>query len=339
MPMVTASVRKSGFASLLLFSAALGGHPAIAAEYLTMPVACALGTDCAIAVYFDADPTGEARDYLCGAMTYPGHAGVDFAATDYAAMDRGIAVLAAAPGVVVAARDGVPDGRGEIDAEAVRNRECGNGIVIEHADGLFTQYCHLRQGSVTVLPGDSVDAGTQLGMIGQSGRANFPHVHFEVRQNEVPIDPFSGRPADGCGNPGAPLWAPETAAALPYFAGLPYHIGFAGEQPEPARIRAGDYDAAKVTSDSPFLVLWSAVWGLVEGDRVAMTIIAPDGTPVADTVIEIERTESWWYPYVGLPRDAASPWTPGQYVGEIAYTRAADGHVWTTTVTVDVSAQ
>jgi len=301
-----------------------------------MPVACALGVDCAIAVYFDADPTAEGRDYLCGSMTSDGHTGVDFAATDYATMDRGIAVVSAAPGRVIGVRDGEPDGRGQVDPETVRTRECGNGVVIEHSDGLFTQYCHLRQGSVTVLPGDTVDTGTRLGLVGQSGRANFPHVHFEVKQNEVPIDPFSGRPQDGCGNPGTPLWAPETAAALPYFAGLPYHSGFAGEEPAPERIRAGDYDDAVVTAGSQVLVLWTEVWGVAAGDLVRMTITGPDGALLVDDEVEIEATQSWWYRYIGRPLVDEAPWAPGQYVGEISYTRAADSYLWTTTTTLDV---
>lgn len=304
---------------------------------LTLPVACAPGTDCAVAVYFDADPTGEARDHLCGAMTYDGHTGVDFAVPDYATMDRGIAVLAAAPGQVVGVRDGVPDGRGEVDPAAVRTRECGNGVVVEHADGLFTQYCHLRQGSVTVLPGDNVDAGTQLGMIGQSGLANFPHVHFEVRQNETPIDPFTGRAADGCGLAGLGRWAPETAGALPYFAGLPYHAGFSAVEPDPERIRAGEYDRTRLTVDAEAIVLWTEVWGAAEGDTVTMTIKGPDGAVLVEDETTIDRTQSWWYRYIGRPMVDNTPWTPGHYSGEITYTRAADDHVWTKVVTVEVA--
>lgn len=333
-------MQKSGYASLLallpiaLFSAPA---PAPAAEFLSMPVSCALGGDCAIAVYFDADPSADARDYLCGAMTYDGHSGVDFAATTYAAMDRGIPVVAAAPGVVVGMRDGLPDARGPVDPDAVRNRECGNGVLVEHADGLFSQYCHLRQGSVTVLLGDTVDAGTPLGLIGQSGNANFPHVHFELLQNQTPIDPFTGRQADVCGGAGIARWAPETAAALPYFAGLPYHSGFAPEEPDPARIRAGDYDQPTMTAASPELVLWTAVWGEVAGDAVTMTIRGPGGEELATASGTVEETRSWQLHYVRAPRPQQGAWVAGPYSGEISYRRAADGHIWTSTLTVQVT--
>lgn len=338
MPMVTVSVRKSGFSSFFLFiSAVCGGSSAYAIDLLSLPVACAPGTDCAIAVYFDADPTYEARDYLCGTMTYDGHTGVDFAAPDYAAMDAGIGVVAAAAGQVVGVRDGVPDGRGEVDEASVRSRECGNGVVIEHIDGLSTSYCHMRQGSITVLPGDNVDTGTPLGLIGQSGLANFPHLHFEVRLDSIPIDPFSGRQADGCGNAGIMSWLPETAAALPYFAGLPYHSGFAGEEPSPSAIRAGDFDRTVLTTDSPFIVMWTEIWGVAIGDELSMTIFAPDGTQLAQDRSEISRNESWWYRYTGRPAGEDRRWAPGNYTGEIAYTRAADGHVWTQTLTIQIA--
>ena len=302
-----------------------------------MPVACAPGNDCAVAVYFDADPTEEARDYLCGTMTYNGHTGVDFALPDYATMDRGIAVLAAAPGRVVIARDGDPDARGEIDLSTIRERECGNGVLLEHEGQVFTQYCHMRQGSVTVLPGETVSAGTQLGLIGQSGQANFPHLHFQVQQDDQWIDPFSGRPADGCGNAGLAWWKPETAAALPYFAGLPYHAGFAPEEPSADGIRAGAYDQVRLTTRTPVITLWTAVWGVGAGDVVAMEIIGPDGATWIDTIVEISQAQSWWHHGIGRAMVEDASWLPGHYTGEITFTRAQDGHVWTKTVTVEVA--
>ena len=64
-----------------------------------------------------------------------------------------------------------------------RDRNCGNGVVIRHADGWETQYCHLRRGSVQVAEGDRVEAGEPLGLVGMSGEANFPHVHLSVRRD------------------------------------------------------------------------------------------------------------------------------------------------------------
>ena len=39
-------------------------------------------------------------------------------------------------------------------------------MIVEHAEGYETQYCHLRQGSIVVAPGDTVSKGDRIGEIG-----------------------------------------------------------------------------------------------------------------------------------------------------------------------------
>jgi murein DD-endopeptidase MepM/ murein hydrolase activator NlpD len=83
----------------------------------------------------------------------------------------GTRVIAAAQGVVTGA-----DGSGNW------NSGYGNFVDIEHPNGTATKYSHLSQ--VTVLVGDSVDQGEQIGAIGNSGRttgATGCHLHFEVK--------------------------------------------------------------------------------------------------------------------------------------------------------------
>lgn len=64
----------------------------------------------------------------------------------------------------------------------------GNVVVIQHTDGLATLYAHLSQ--VTVVTGQNVRAGDQVGEVGQSGVAIGSHLHFEVRRGVV-TDYFS----------------------------------------------------------------------------------------------------------------------------------------------------
>ncbi|MEZ5670559.1 MAG: M23 family metallopeptidase [Alphaproteobacteria bacterium] len=327
---------RSGSSSAAFLCAALVCGPSSAFEFLTLPVACTPGTDCAIASYFDAEPSAAAGDYTCGPMTYDGHTGVDFAVTDYAAMDAGVAVLAAAPGRVIATRDGQPDRRGTVDSRTVSGLECGNGVVIDHGNGEVTQYCHMRQGSIRVRNGQDVRAGEPIGLVGQSGNSEFPHLHFEVQLNGRPIDPFSGRRADGCGLAGIMSWSPETAGALPYFAGLPFHLGFAAAAPDAAAMRAGDYDGATLSTESPQLVFWAEMWGVVSSDSIRMTVTAPDGTILADNRTTIDTTQTRSYRFIGIPTQ--DDWPSGTYSGEVVYDRAADGHSWTRTVTVELRA-
>ena len=76
------------------------------------------------------------------------------------------------------------------NAELLKGRECGNGVVLRHKGGWETQYCHLKQGSVLVKSGQEVWAGQELGFVGQSGKAAFPHVHLSVRKDGKVVDPF-----------------------------------------------------------------------------------------------------------------------------------------------------
>ena len=94
------------------------------------------------------------------------HTGVDFIAAS------GSEILAAAGGVVAAA---------EI------HPEYGKMIDIDHDNGLTTRYAHLSK--MVVKVGDVVLKGQRIGALGQSGRATGPHLHFEVRQNSVPLNP------------------------------------------------------------------------------------------------------------------------------------------------------
>lgn len=63
----------------------------------------------------------------------------------------------------------------------------GNLIYIEHANGYKTVYAHLN--GIEVKVGDVVDTGNLIGYVGSTGRSSGPHLHFEVRLNDVNLDP------------------------------------------------------------------------------------------------------------------------------------------------------
>ncbi|MFC9997644.1 M23 family metallopeptidase [Nocardia sp. NPDC127526] len=56
----------------------------------------------------------------------------------------------------------------------------GNHVVIEMADGVFAELCHLRAGSILVRPGDSVHAGQPIARVGNTGNSTEPHLHFQL---------------------------------------------------------------------------------------------------------------------------------------------------------------
>lgn len=70
----------------------------------------------------------------------------------------------------------------------------GNNIVIEHSRGLRTWYMHLNK--VLVHDGDTVQKGDTIGLLGSTGRSTGPHLHYEVIDNGVSVDPRLFLPND-----------------------------------------------------------------------------------------------------------------------------------------------
>jgi len=63
----------------------------------------------------------------------------------------------------------------------------GNVIIIKHDDGYVTKYAHCEKSLVN--KGDMVDVSTEIGLVGETGEATGPHLHFEVAHNGKSINP------------------------------------------------------------------------------------------------------------------------------------------------------
>jgi hypothetical protein len=99
------------------------------------------------------------------------HHGVDFAAPS------GTPVFAASSGVVLSADN------------SSLSEAFGNAVLIEHGDQLTSLSAHLSR--LDVQLGQWVEAGQQIGLVGQTGRATGPHLHFELWRGSVPQDPIA----------------------------------------------------------------------------------------------------------------------------------------------------
>lgn len=101
-----------------------------------------------------------------GGRAYEFHGGMDIDG------ERGDVVIAPASGVV---------------SEAGWKGGYGNMVEIDHGNGLKTRYGHLSK--IEVENGTQITRGQLIGLVGSTGRSTGPHLHYELRVNDRPINP------------------------------------------------------------------------------------------------------------------------------------------------------
>jgi murein DD-endopeptidase MepM/ murein hydrolase activator NlpD len=111
------------------------------------------------------DGFGERLDPFSGEGAF--HTGVDVGA------DYGAPVHVTADGMVL---------------DAGQHSGYGRVVIVDHGFGLTTWYAHLS--SYAVIAGTRVKRGEVIGYTGISGRYTGPHVHYEVRMNNAPVNPW-----------------------------------------------------------------------------------------------------------------------------------------------------
>jgi septal ring factor EnvC (AmiA/AmiB activator) len=105
------------------------------------------------------------------------HTGVDVAA------DYGAPVHATADGMIV---------------DAGQHTGYGRVVIVDHGFGLTTWYAHLS--SYAAVAGTRIKRGEVIGYTGISGRSTGPHVHYEVRMNNAPVNPWRYMKAPSAGD-------------------------------------------------------------------------------------------------------------------------------------------
>lgn len=102
-----------------------------------------------------------------GRRSAEAHEGLDIAA------DPGEPIYAASSGTVIYSGSGLSG--------------FGNALIVRHADTTTTLYAHAT--TLFVRKGATVSRGTRIATVGATGRTTGPHLHFEVRVGETPVDP------------------------------------------------------------------------------------------------------------------------------------------------------
>ncbi len=289
---------------------------------LSLPLDCTIGEDCWIANYVDVEPAEDtAKDYKCGAKTAEAHQGTDFAIRSRYEMKKGVDVLAAMDGKIIRTRDGENDDvKADEQYAAIReeNKDCGNGILIQHALGQQSFYCHLKEDSITVELGEDVKAGQKIAQIGQSGDAQFPHLHFAFIWEGGHIDPFTGLGMnDGCGQTKQSLWKQDIAYD-PYAV---FDGGFEAAMPDFEAIKRGRKMKDTIRGDGDALVYWIGFYHAKTGDEVELTITNPAGEIYAETTRTVEedrKLENFFYTGRKLNRKVLEA---GYYEGSATFKR------------------
>ena len=106
---------------------------------------------------------------------YVGHTGLDIGHAPGKSSLYGADIVAAADGIVIV---------------AYYVNGYGNTVIINHGGGIWTLYGHIRNGGIFVKVGQAVEKGDKIAEVGSTGRSTGPHLHFEVRKDQVPVNPW-----------------------------------------------------------------------------------------------------------------------------------------------------
>jgi murein DD-endopeptidase MepM/ murein hydrolase activator NlpD len=317
--------RWSRLKGMALIALCLGAAIDAAAEQpisLALPIKCQPGVTCFYQNYVDHDASDKVRDYSCGGRSYDGHDGTDIRIRNQEIQRRGVEVLAAAPGRVIGGRNDMEDiSIRTAGKAAIAGKECGNGVLIEHADGWRTQYCHMAKGSVRVKPGDQLTTGQPIGLVGLSGDTEFFHLHFTVRHHGKVVDPFAyGAPENSCGG-GRSLWAASLTEQTQYRPREIIDYGFARIAPTMTLIESGEISKHPVAPGSDALVAYVRAIGLRAGDQQSLAVQGPSGAAVStNSLPALDRDKAQYLVIAGKKRTEAA-WLAGRYTATYWVTR------------------
>lgn len=287
-----------------------------------LPIDCALGSSCFVQNYVDHDPSSGYRDYSCGMQTYDDHNGTDFRIPSMTAQRDGVAVLAAGDGEVAAVRDGVKDVSIRVNGKSsVQGKECGNGVVLRHANGWQTQYCHMAQGSLVVAKGQRVNAGQRLGKVGLSGMTEFPHLHFTVRHNDLVVDPFAPDAKSGQCGADSTLWNETASKASFYRRRIPLNRGFSDQVLSMDDVEDLPKNGLKFSRDSPALVAYVRMIGLEAGDVQRFVLRGANGSILAQNQLNpLDKSKAQTLALIGRKRPKEG-WPSGIYQADYSILR------------------
>lgn len=260
------------------------------------------GTDWRITNFADLDPRpGIVRDYRGGQFTYDtdafNHDAIDLDPGTFSATDAGVAIYAAADGVVTAISDGAFDRITGFTTPAPP----ANYVIIDMGNGWQTKYWHLRRDSVSVSTGDRIKAGDFLGWMGSSGFTTGPHVHFELTYNNHPVETMLDP---------STFWVTPPAYPSDYRHVL--QSGFSSQTPTSSEWAEQPQDIRRFRQGN-VVHFWVIAGAVMPGDRRTIRFLHPDGSVFFEQSSNpgsvFYKTSQWSY-LLALPATGAlGEWT------------------------------
>ncbi|NJB72338.1 hypothetical protein GGR42_002829 [Saonia flava] len=144
--------------------------------------------------FYTAESHKDSRFITQGTPTYPQRFAIDWAYIE----DNGVFVkedmsinenyptygqelLAVADGIIVEIKNDIPDNVPEqIDVKITRETVCGNYVILDIGNDIYAVYAHLIPDSFKVTTGEKVTKGQVIGLLGNSGNSDGPHLHFHL---------------------------------------------------------------------------------------------------------------------------------------------------------------
>lgn len=269
----------------------------------------------AVSNFVDRTPGSGVSDYACNARSYEGHMGLDLFTWPFPweKMDASeVEVVAAAAGTILVRSDARPD------RSCSFNNSQWNAVYVQHADGSIAWYGHLKTGSATPKgPGDTVEAGERLGVVGSSGNSTGPHLHLELYDAAGSlVDPFAG----AC-NAQPSAWAAQEPYYVTSILSVQTHdappVNASCPSTQDASHRASTFQrGARVYVGSYYRDQF-------QGQTMAHSVRLPDGSVYAQWTGALSAPffpATWWYYSFDLPTTAPfGTWTYRvEFEGDVA---------------------
>ncbi|MGO9830285.1 MAG: M23 family metallopeptidase [Myxococcaceae bacterium] len=223
----------------------------------------------------------------------------------------GTPIVAAAPGVVVQTQD-------RFDRSADMDPDQYNFVLIDHGNGVLSEYGHLRHHGTRVRPGQRVGQGELIGYSGDTGRSTGPHLHFAVENASLESQPAcfldveTGVPQVGqvveSGNVAGPEFTGElTLATVPPSAFASQQIALESELPLLLPNTAVEI-RGKVEAPSREVLLWVRTQG--ETEAVRRVVVPVDAEGHFQVTLPLEGLEGiQWIGFSRVgPRGARKGW-------------------------------